>query len=83
MHGARKMKSIKRGKQHPKYLHGMRTLEAELEKSATSCRLQQLEDAMHLLGMTNDQRSRGRKSNGYKNLECLDEMKFFYSDFYD
>ena len=33
VHGARKKDSIKRGEQHPNYVHGGRTLEAELKIS--------------------------------------------------
>lgn len=75
MHGARKPETIKRGTQHPNYVYGMRTLKNQKERSAVSCRLQQIEDAMNLLGMTNTKRSRGRKANGYKKLESLDESK--------
>ena len=75
MHGARKAESIKRGKDHVNFVHGERTLEAQLEQSATSRRLQQLEDAMHLLNMTTAKRSRGRKANGYKKLTSVDEIK--------
>lgn len=74
-HGARKAESIKRGEQHPNFVHGRRTLEAELEQSATSRRLQQLEDAMHLLGMTTAKRSRGRKGSGYYKITSVDEIK--------
>ena len=75
LHGARKKASIKRGEQHPNYVHGERTLEAQAEQSATSRRLQQLEDAMHLLGMTAANRSRGRKANGYRKVTSLDEIR--------
>jgi len=75
MHGARKEESIKRGEQHPNFVHGRRTLEAELEQSATSRRLQQLEDAMHLLNMTTAKRSRGRKASGYCKITSVDEIK--------
>lgn len=75
VHGARKAESIKRGKDHPNWHHGRRTLEAQIEQSTTSRRLQQLEDAMHLLGMTNAKRSRGRKANGYVRLNSLNEIK--------
>ena len=75
MHGARKAESIKRGKDHVNFLHGRRTLEAQLEQTATSRRLQQLEDALHLLGMTTAKRSRGRKANGYYKITSLDEIK--------
>ena len=75
IHGARKAESIKRGEQHPNYVHGRRTLEAQVEQSAVSRRLQQIEDAMHLLNMTTAKRSRGRKANEYKKLTSLDEIK--------
>lgn len=75
MHGARKKETIKRGKEHPNYVHGMRTLENQKERSAVCRRLQQIEDAMHLLGMTDAKRSRGRKARGYKKLKSLHEIK--------
>ena len=75
MHGARKAESIKRGEQHPNYVHGGRTLEAQAEQSAVSRKLQQIEDAMHLLKMTTAQRSRGRKASGYCKIKSMDEIK--------
>jgi hypothetical protein len=74
MHGARKAESIKRGEQHPNYVHGGRTLEGQAEQSAVSRRLQQLEDAMHLLGMTTAKRSRGRKANGYYKINAVNDV---------
>jgi hypothetical protein len=74
MHGARKAESIKRGEQHPNYVHGGRTQEAQAEQSATSRRLQQLEDSLHLLNMTTAKRSRGRKALGYSPITSLDEI---------
>ena len=75
VHGARRPESIKRGKDHVNFVHGRRTLEAQLEQSAASRRLQQLEDAMHLLGMTTAKRSRGRKANGYCKIKFTEEIK--------
>ena len=75
MHGARKAESIKRGEQHPNYVHGGRSIEAQAEQSAVSRRLQQIEDAMHLLGMTAAKRTRGRKAAGYCKITSLDEIK--------
>lgn len=75
MHGYVPKDKIKRGEQHPNYTHGQRSLEAQLEQSATSRRLQQIEDAMHLLGMTRASRSRGRKASGYTKLTSLDNVK--------
>jgi len=77
LHGARKAKSIKRGEQHPNYVHGRRTLEAEKQSSEQSAQLQMIEDAMHLLGMTTAKRSRGRKANGYYKITSVDEIKKF------
>lgn len=73
MHGARN--NVVSGKDHVNFVHGRRTLEAQAEQSATSRRLQQIEDAMHLLGMTTAKRSRGRKANGYTKLNSVDEIK--------
>jgi hypothetical protein len=75
MHGYVPKDKVKRGKDHPNYTRGMRTLEAQLEQSATSRRLQQLEDALHLLKMTTAKRSRGRKANGYCKITSVDEIK--------
>ena len=75
VHGARRPESIKRGKDHVNFVHGRRTLETQAEQSATSRRLQQLEDAMHVLGMTTAKRSRGRKANGYCKITSVDEVK--------
>lgn len=75
VHGARKKNSIKCGEQHPNFVHGRRTLEAQAEQSAVSRRLQQIEDVMHLLGMTAAKRSRGRKANGYRKIRSLEEIK--------
>ena len=72
-HGARK--NIATGKDHPNYVHGRRTLEAELEQSGASRKLQQLEDAMHLLDMTKAKRTRGHKAHGYYKITSLDEIK--------
>jgi hypothetical protein len=57
------------------YKHGSRTIEAQIEQSTTSRRLQQLEDAMHVLGMTTAKRSRGRKALGYSPITSVDEIK--------
>lgn len=75
MHGARKAESIKRGEQHTNFVHGRRTLEAQVEQSAVSRRLQQIEDAMHLLNMTTAKRSRGRKANGYYKITSVDDIE--------
>lgn len=58
-------------------VHGQETKAARAERSAASAKLSQLEDAMHVLGMTTAVRSRGRKAQGYvpvrtmSDVECL------------
>ncbi len=69
------METIKRGEEHVNFVHGRRTLEAEKEHSAFCRRLQQLEDAMHLLGMTSARRSRGRRADGYYKIESTKDIK--------
>lgn len=43
VHGARKQKSIKRGKNHPNYLHGMETLKAKGIRSVKLAELREIE----------------------------------------
>ena len=64
MHGARK--NILRGEQHPGYVHGERTLEAELKLSSKLCELRHLEDLAYALKIMVGPKTRGRKPNGYK-----------------
>jgi hypothetical protein len=75
MHGARKPETIKQGKDHANFVHGRRTREAEKQHSEFCRKLEQLEDAMHLLGMTSAKRSRGRKARGYAKLTSLADVK--------
>ena len=55
-------------------VHGRDTKAARLERSGGSLRLAQLEDAMHVLGMTSAKRTRGRKPNGYTPLRTIDDV---------
>jgi hypothetical protein len=55
-------------------VHGRETKAARLERSRGSLRLAQLEDAMHVLGMTSAKRTRGRKPNGYTPLRTIDDV---------
>lgn len=75
MHGHVPKDKIKRGESHGMYKHGGRTLESQKKSSQQSARLQMMEDAMHLLGMTDAQRSRGRKAIGYIRLISLEDIK--------
>ena len=81
MHGARKKDSIKRGNQHPNFVHGRRTLDAEAEQSELSAKLQMLEDAMHVLGMSNAKRSRGRKAKAYEEMKSFTELRNTFEKF--
>ena len=75
MHGYVPKDRVKRGEAHGMYKDGSKTLEAQKQSSEQSAKLQQIEDAMHLLGMTTAKRSRGRKANGYCKIKSLDEIK--------
>ncbi len=54
--------------------HGSETRAKRSERSAASARLSQLEDAMHVLKMTEMPRSRGRKASGYKPITSIDDV---------
>ncbi len=55
-----------------KTLHGNETRQARAERSAKSAELSAIEDIMHLTGMTNAPRTRGRKATGYEPITSLD-----------
>ena len=55
-------------------VHGRDTKAARLERLRGSLRLAQLEDVMHVLGMTSAKRTRGRKPNGYTPLRTIDDV---------
>ena len=56
------------------YKHGESTKAARAEYSKASATLNQLEDAMHLLKMTSATRTRGRKPNGYKHVQSVEDV---------
>lgn len=56
-------------------VHGQETKTARAERSAASARLSQLEDAMHVLGMTSETRCRGRKAQGYVPVRTMADVK--------
>ncbi len=65
MHGARPQASVKRGAEHPNYVHGQCTQQVRAERRARSIELHRLLD----LGIANTVfdgkvRLRGRKPNG-------------------
>ena len=56
------------------YKHGESTKAARAEYSRASARLSKLEDAMHLLKMTTEPRTRGRKPSGYKPVRSIHDV---------
>lgn len=61
-------------------IHGRETKVARQLRSRGSLRLAQLEDVMHVLGMTTAQRIRGRKPNGYTPLRTIEDVRRFMFD---
>ncbi len=57
---------------HSKTQHGNETRQVRAERSAKSSELSAIEDIMHLTGMTNAPRTRGRKAAGYEPITSLD-----------
>lgn len=79
MHGGRGNSAPKteEGRQRVAAAHtktGQFTHAAKLEESRSSARLAQLEDAMHVLGMTSAVRTRGRKSNLYVPVTSVEDV---------
>lgn len=79
MHGGRGNSAPKTeaGRQRVAAAHtksGQYTHAAKLEQSKSSARLAQLEDAMHVLGMTSALRTRGRKSNMYVPVTSVEDV---------
>lgn len=80
MHGGRGNSAPKTeaGRQRVAAAHtksGQYTHAAKLEQSRSSARLAQLEDAMHILGMTSAVRTRGRKSNLYVPVTSVEDVR--------
>ena len=64
-HGARRADTVKRGSDHPQYLHGRETQQRRQARREASIRLRNLEDLMRLFRFTTARRTPGRKP-GYK-----------------
>ena len=58
-----------------KLRHGETTKQSRQEYSNASAYLNQLEDAMHILGMTTAPRTRGRKPSGYSPIRSIQDIK--------
>lgn len=85
MHGGRGNSAPKTeaGRQRVAAAHtktGQYTNAAKLEQSKSSARLAQLEDAMHVLGMTTAARTRGRMSNLYVPVRDVDSVRTMLLD---
>jgi hypothetical protein len=57
-----------------KLRHGQATKQVRQEYSTASAYLNQIEDAMYILGMTTAPRTRGRKPAGYKPLHSVHDV---------
>ena len=60
--------------------HGQATRAAREEHSSSSAQISMLEDCLHVLGLLNENRLRGRKANGYRPLRTTMDVKRFISD---
>ena len=85
MHGGRGNSAPKTdaGRQRIAAAHtksGKFTKAAKLEQSKSSAKLAQLEDAMHILGMTSATRTRGRKSNLYVPVASVKDVCQMFLD---
>jgi len=56
-------------------IHGESTKTARQEYSKASAELSQLEDALHLLGLTTAPRTRGRKAASYRPVRTIEDIK--------
>ena len=56
-------------------IHGESTKAARREYAKASAKLSQLEDALHVLGMTTAPRTRGRKAAGYRPVRTMEDVK--------
>jgi hypothetical protein len=56
------------------YKHGESSKAARAEYSKTSAKLNQLEDALYILGLSSAPRTRGRKPRGYKPLRTVHDV---------
>ena len=56
-------------------VHGRETKAMRQERSIVSAKLSRLEDAMHVLGMTNAPRSRGRRARGCVPIRTITDVR--------
>lgn len=75
MHGAHKSRSVLWGVEHPKYKHGNRTKEAQQNNSDALTRIRMLEQIGWHIKMFVGAKTRGRKPNGYIQLDLNDNLQ--------
>jgi hypothetical protein len=63
-------------------IHGRETVKKRAVRQESSVRLAQMEDVMHVLGMTTGGRTRGPKPNGYHPIVSLDQVHQWVIDDY-
>jgi hypothetical protein len=56
------------------FKHGLYTQSAIAQRQEIAARIAQLEDVMHLTGMTDAPRTRGRKPTGYEPIMSLEDV---------
>ncbi len=78
-HGGRsKGATTQAGKEASRLAHiksGAYTKQSQLKHQRALLNLANLEQALHLLGMTSASRTRGRRPNGFKKIMTLEELK--------
>ena len=75
MHGAHKSRNVLRGADHSQYTNGNRTIESQKENSASLTRLRMLEQIGWHIKMFTGSKTRGRRPNGYLQLDLNDPLK--------
>ena len=75
MHGAHKSRNVLRGGDHQQYTNGNRTIESQKENSACLARLRILEQIGWHIKMFTGVKTRGRKPNGYIQLDLNDPLQ--------
>ena len=63
-------------------IHGRETVKKRAARQESNVRLAQMEDVMHVLGMTTGGRTRGPKPNGYHPIVNLDQVHQWVIDDY-
>jgi len=58
-------------------IHGKETIKSRQRKTEKALWFSQIEDVMHVIGMTSAPRQRGRKPNSYYQIKTLEEAKLF------